>query len=166
MGEPCCNIWWIFQTPRPHVLDSPEGEGAFTTSGGPEEVLTEYLRHPLAFGLHAIDFCDVGQNRRVVCLERCVEAVENSSGVGCLVVIFGGYEAFGIVSPWYFDGLQEVSEELVQTFEVIVGWLPCGGRKFGRPVLEEGSDLFDIGYIGHLYLHKLITSYEERHGTV
>ena len=57
------------------------------------------------FDSYAIGCCVVGQNRRIVCLERCVEAAKIAAEVGCLVVGLGGYDAFGIGAPWEFNGL-------------------------------------------------------------
>ena len=68
--------------------------------------------------------------------------------MGCLVFYLGGDEALGIGPPWEFNGLQEVTQYLSETFEVVVGRLPCNGRQFGCPVLEEGGDLFGRVNIG------------------
>ena len=42
--------------------------------------------------------------------------------------------------------MEEVAENFLKTFEVIVVQLPSDGWQFGRPVLEKGGDLFDRGH--------------------
>ena len=102
----------IFQTPHPRVINVPKDEGTGTTLGGPEEEFTEELCRPFVFGLHAIVCNGVGRNRRVICLEQHVKAIEGAADVGCLVVDLDGNEAFVIGALWDVDGLQEVAEEI------------------------------------------------------
>ena len=74
--------------------------------------------------------------------------------------------ALGIGSSQKFDGLQEVSQDLLEAFKVIVGRFTSDGQKFGRPVLEESGNLLDCGHLGFKHVGKLITYDEYHHGTV
>ena len=86
------------------------------------------LRRPFTFGTHTIGHCCIGRYRGVIRLEWHVKAVESSSGVGCLVVCLGGDEALGIGSPREFDGFQEVAQDILEPFKVVVSWFPVDGR--------------------------------------
>ena len=57
------------------------------------------LRRPFAFGPYTISCRCVGIEGRVVHLNRRVEAVEDSTGVGCLIGSLGGDDSFSICLP-------------------------------------------------------------------
>ena len=83
---------------------------------------------PLVFRPYHVGSHGVGCNCWFIRLEQRAEAVEGDSGVGCLVVGPGDDEARVIVTPWEFNGLEEVDKDLAEAFKVVVGCFSCYGQ--------------------------------------
>ena len=165
-GETYFSISRVFLSPNPYIFECPKDECAFVAFVGPEEVLAKELRRTFTFGPYAIGCCCVEIEGGVVRLGRRVKVVKGIAGVCCLKDILVSDESFSIYYPQEFDGFQEVASNLLDEFGVVVGGFFGDGRKFGRPILEEDGDLLNCGHFVLEHVGKLITSDEDRHGTV